>query len=116
MDAARSIDMLTEYEVQKLGRGMRQDLNAASGVVPTCAALLLMIVVLSLIGSWNDPHRELVGGVTAIQDSASSAPRGHAPPAGRGMHEEGKDERPQSLSQAGDVSQPTDKPVQSPAR
>jgi hypothetical protein len=115
MDAVRSTDMLTEYEVQKLGRGMRQDLNAASGVVPTCAALLLMIVVLSLIGSWNDPHRDLVG-VAASQDSASSAPRGHAPAAGRGMHEAGKDERPQSLSQARGVSRPAAEPVKFPAR
>jgi hypothetical protein len=118
MDAARSTDMLTEYEVQKLERGMKQDWNAASGVIPTCAALLLMIVVLSLIGSWNDPHRDMGGGVAASQYSASSQPRGHIPAAGGGMNAEGKGERPQAqpLAHAERVAQPTDERIDLPTR
>lgn len=42
--------MLTEYEAQKLQRDMRHDLDAAPGVVLKCAAGLLLVVVLSLIG------------------------------------------------------------------
>lgn len=108
--------MLTEYEVQKLERGMKEHWNAAAGVIPTCAALLLMIVVLSLIGSWNDPHRDMVGGVAASQHSASSQPRGHMPAAGGGMNDERRDERPQSLWQTNGASRPAAEPVKLPAR
>jgi hypothetical protein len=71
MDAMRSTHMLTEYEAQNLQRGLKRQWNAASGVVPTCAVLLLMIVVMSLIGSWNEPQREVAGGIAAERKNTS---------------------------------------------
>lgn len=50
--------MLTEYEVQKLQRDMKQELDATSGVVLRCAAGLLVVVALSLIGFGIDLQRD----------------------------------------------------------
>jgi hypothetical protein len=71
MDAAKSTHMLTEYEAQKLQCRLKRQWNAASSMVPTCAVLLSMIVVLSLIGSWNEPQREVAGGIAAEQKNVS---------------------------------------------
>lgn len=43
--------MLTEYQAQKLQRDMRQELDATPGVLLKCAAGLLLVMVLALIGS-----------------------------------------------------------------
>lgn len=48
--------MLTEYEARKLQHDMKQELNAAPGVVLKCVVMLLLIIGLAWIGaSSEDP-------------------------------------------------------------
>ena len=48
--------MLTKYDAQKVQRDMKQELDAAPGVVLKCAVGLLILVALAVIGSAFDLH------------------------------------------------------------
>ncbi len=53
--------MLSEYEAQKLKYDMKQELDATSSAVYKCAAWLLVVVALALIGSAIDLQRDVAG-------------------------------------------------------
>lgn len=46
--------MLTEYEARKLQGEMKHELNATTGVVLTCAVMLLLLVGIAWLGAAND--------------------------------------------------------------
>lgn len=62
--------MLTEYEAQKLQHEMRKELNAAPGVVFRCAAGLLIVVGLAMIGA----RTEIVNDSTTTASNAATQP------------------------------------------
>jgi hypothetical protein len=60
--------MLTQYEAQNLKHNMKSELNTTRASVWKCAAGLVGIVVLALLGTAGDPRRDSGGG---------SRPAGH---------------------------------------
>ena len=54
--------MVSEYEARKLQHDSKHELNATPATVWKCAAGLVGVVILSLLGTANDPQRDSGGG------------------------------------------------------
>jgi hypothetical protein len=63
--------MVTQYEAQNLKRNMKSELNTTRASVWKCAAGIVGVMVLALLGTASDPRRDSGGG---------SRPAGHLEP------------------------------------
>ncbi len=64
--------MLSEYEAQKLKYDMKQELDATSSAVYKCAACLLILFVLALIGAYTGPRQDVAPDAPQAQHRESA--------------------------------------------
>ena len=73
--------MVSEYEARKLQQDSKRELDATPATVWKCAAGLVGVVILALLGTANEPLRDSGGGFRPsgyLEAAAHQAPAGVA--------------------------------------